>query len=67
MKDLSEFHEIMETADIMDFFGLSKSGAYRLMRKKDFPSFKLLGRYSVQKQSLIKWLERQEQIAYRDK
>ncbi|MCH5185852.1 MAG: helix-turn-helix domain-containing protein [Oscillospiraceae bacterium] len=67
MKSLNEFSEILDTSNIMEIFGISKAGAYRLMRKKDFPSFKMLGKYSVQKQSLIKWLERQEQIAYKNK
>ena len=63
MKNLNELPEILEISDIMDYLGISRSGAYRLVRKKGFPAFKLLGRYTIQKASLIKWLARQEREA----
>lgn len=63
MKNLNELPEILEVSDLMEFFGLSRAGTYRLVRKKGFPAFKLLGRYTIQKRSLIKWLERQEREA----
>ena len=34
-----------------------------LLPKKGFPAFKLLGRYTIQKASLMKWLARQEREA----
>ena len=51
MKNLNELPEILEVSDLMEFFGLSRAGTYRLVRKKGFPA------------SLIKWLERQEREA----
>ena len=65
MKNLNEMPEIVEISDLMDYLGISRSGAYRLVRKKGFPAFKLLGRYTIQKSSLIKWLARQEREAER--
>ena len=62
MKNLNEMPEILEISDLMDYLGISRSGAYRLVRKKGFP---LLGRYTIQKSSLIKWLARQEREAER--
>ena len=56
MKNLNELPEILEISDLMD---------YRLVRKTGFPAFKLLGRYTIQKSSLIKWLARQEREAER--
>lgn len=53
MKNLNELPEILEISDLMDYLGISRSGAYRLVRKKGFPAFKLLGRYTIQKSSLI--------------
>ncbi len=67
MKHINDFPEIMETEEIMDFFSISRAAAYRLMRQKDFPSFKLMGRYTVQKKSLLKWLDRKESSAYQNK
>jgi len=64
MKTIEEFPEILGLEEIMELFNLGKAGAYRLLRRKDFPSFKLMGKYAVQKKSLIKWLDRQEQKAY---
>ena len=65
MKNLNELPEILEISDLMYYLGISRSGAYRLVRKKGFPAFKLLGRYTIQKSSLIKWLARQEREAER--
>ena len=65
MKNLNEMPEILEISDLMDYLGISRSGAYRLVRKNGFPAFKLLGRYTIQKSSLIKWLARQEREAER--
>ena len=65
MKNLNEMPEILEISDLMDYLGISRSGAYRLVRKIGFPAFKLLGRYTIQKSSLIKWLARQEREAER--
>ena len=67
MKNLSEFPELLETEAIMDLFEISRAAAYRLMRKKGFPAFKIMRRYVVQKKALTKWLDRQEQQAYRYK
>ena len=47
MKNLNELPEILEVSDLMEFFGLSRAGTYRLVRKKGFPAFKLLGRYTI--------------------
>ena len=65
MKNLNEMPEILEISDLMDYLGISRSGAYRLVRQTGFPAFKLLGRYTIQKSSLIKWLARQEREAER--
>ena len=62
MKKLEDYPEILETQEIMELFGLSKSAAYRLIRSKGFPAFKLLGKYTIQKKSLVKWIDRQEQM-----
>ncbi len=34
MKNLNEMPEILEISDLMDYLGISRSGAYRLVRKK---------------------------------
>ena len=66
MKNLNEMPEILEISDTNGLLTrISRSGAYRLVRKKGFPAFKLLGRYTIQKSSLIKWLARQEREAER--
>ena len=38
-ENLNEMPEILEISDLMDYLGISRSGAYRLVRKKGFPAF----------------------------
>ena len=64
MKNLNELPEILEISDLMDYLGISRSGAYRLVRKKkDSRRSNCWGRYTIQKASLMKWLARQEREA----
>lgn len=67
MKNISDYPEIIKTEEIMEIFNISRAAAYRLMKTKDFPSFKSMGHYIVQKKSLIKWLDKQENLAYKYK
>lgn len=37
MKNLNEMPEILEISDLMDYLGISRSGAYRHLREKKVP------------------------------
>lgn len=67
MKAFEEYPEILDTEEIMEIFDISRASAYRLMRRKDFPAFKIAGRFTVQKRTLIKWLDRQERLGCQEK
>lgn len=45
---------------IAAFLGLSEHATYHLMRKQDFPSFKLGGKVCARPSSLNEWLAEQE-------
>lgn len=44
MKNLNELPEILEISDLMDYLGISRSGAYRLVRKKRIPGVQVIGK-----------------------
>ena len=49
---------VTETAEAL---GVSRPVVYRLLRRKDFPVFKIGGRQLVSRKGLAEWVERQAQ------
>lgn len=45
----------MNVNDVMKALNIGRETAYKLLRSKDFPSFKLAGKYLVNKESLLEW------------
>lgn len=58
--------EALESTDISDILGISRSTAYDIMRSENFPSFRLVtknsskGRFLVMESDFYKWLDEQK-------
>ena len=48
--------------EVAQLLGISRSAAYNLMHRDDFPSFRIGKRWLVQDSSLHEWLEKQSKI-----
>lgn len=48
---------MLSVKDLQQKLNIGRDTAYALMHSKNFPSFKLGGRYFVTQQALDKWLE----------
>ena len=48
--------------EVAQLLGISRSAAYNLMRRDDFPSFRIGKRWLVRDSSLNEWLEKQSEI-----
>ena len=48
--------------EVARLLGISRSAAYNLMHREDFPSFRIGKRWLVQNSSLQEWLQKQSKI-----
>ena len=48
--------------EVAQLLGISRSAAYNLMHRDDFPSFRIGKRWLVRDSSLHEWLEKQSKI-----
>ena len=48
--------------EVAHLLGISRSAAYNLMHRDDFPSFRIGKRWLVRDSSLNEWLEKQSEI-----
>ena len=48
--------------EVAQLLGISRSAAYNLMHRDDFPSFRIGKRWPVRDSSLNEWLEKQSEI-----
>jgi excisionase family DNA binding protein len=53
--NFSDLPLTMNVNDVMKALNIGRETAYKLLRSKDFPSFKLGGKYLVNKESLFEW------------
>lgn len=51
----SALSELLTMKDLMKRYRISQDKAYELIHNKDFPSFKIKGRYYVRADLLLKW------------
>lgn len=49
--------------EVAQLLGISKSAAYNLMHREDFPSFRIGRRWLIQENCLNEWLEKQPDIS----
>lgn len=57
--------ELISVAGLMEYLKCSPTTAYNLVRKKDFPSFKIGGKYYINKDKIPDWISREEKKASR--
>jgi len=50
----------MDVNDLTKAMNIGKESAYKLLRSKDFPSFKFANKYMVNKDSFMNWLKSRE-------
>ncbi len=49
---------VLSATDVAEVLRISRSGAYALLKREDFPSVSVGSRIVVPKNSFIEWLER---------
>ena len=54
-----ELPEIMTPKDLMKYLNCSKTTAYELCKRRDFPSFKIGKNYYIQADKITEWIERE--------
>ena len=59
-KFLDEMPITMDVNDLKKAMNIGKESAYKLLRSKNFPSFKFANKYMVNKDSFFNWLKSQE-------
>ncbi len=50
--------DVLDVSQLADALHLSRSGAYNLLNKADFPTLHVGGKKLVMKQALIDWMHR---------
>lgn len=58
IKNYDELPLYLNALDISKLLGVSKSKAYELMSRNEFPSIKLGGRVLVEREKFINWLDK---------
>lgn len=53
------FPEVLNAGQIAALLGISRAGAYQLLRRADFPTLHIGKRKLVPKDKLIAWIDRQ--------
>lgn len=52
----ADFTEVMTAEQLTSALQISKSGAYALLSRSDFPTLRIGGRKMVMKKDLLEWL-----------
>lgn len=55
---LEAMPDVLDAGQLADVLHLSRSGAYNLLNKSDFPTLHVGGKKMVMKQALIDWMHR---------
>lgn len=58
-KSYDELPLILSVKELSEFLGISKSGAYELVKTKGFPVVKIGARVLIPKDKLIEWIDKQ--------
>lgn len=53
--------QTLSAADVAEFLGISRSGAYVLMHACDFPSIRIGGRLLITRVAFDRWVEAKQQ------
>lgn len=57
-RNLDEFPAMLTAAELAGALGISRAGAYTLIRRKDFPTLQIGKRLMVPKDKLMVWIDR---------
>lgn len=55
---LEDLPDVLDASQLAEVLHLSRSGAYNLLNKPDFPTLRVGGKKMVMKQELIMWMHR---------
>lgn len=58
-KSYDELPLMLSVMELSEFLGISKSGAYELVKTKGFPVVKIGARVLIPKDKLIEWIDKQ--------
>ena len=56
-KSYDELPLMLSVPEVAAVLGISRAGAYELVKSKDFPSLKIGSRIVVPKEKFIKWID----------
>lgn len=56
--EIRPLSSLLDMDGLCEYFEISKKTAYNLVRERDFPSFKVNGKYRIIVNDLSKWMER---------
>lgn len=56
---MGELPELMTAREVREYLKCSNQNLYTLLKKKDFPSFKIGKSYRIRKDDLIDWINNQ--------
>ena len=54
----ADFPDVLTAEQLASVLQISKSGAYALLNRSDFPTLRIGGRKMVMKKDLLEWLNR---------
>ncbi len=58
-KSYDELPLMLDVKLVKDILGISQTSVYELMKRNDFPSMKIGGRYIISKEKFIEWIDKQ--------
>ena len=56
-KNYDDLPGVLSVNELRDFLGISRSGAYQLLHRADFPTLHISSRLLVAKDKLLAWME----------
>ena len=56
-KDYEDLPGVLSVKELKDYLGISRSGAYQLLHREDFPTLHVASRLLVAKDKLLIWME----------
>ena len=57
---MNELPELMTVKEIRVYLGCSNAKAYELVKRKDFPSFRIGNSYKIRKNDFVDWVNKQK-------
>lgn len=56
---MQELPKLMTAKELMDYLHCSKTTAYELCRRRDFPSFRVGKNFYIEKDKISEWIEKE--------